>query len=69
MTMLMHTHSPFERAPASMKKQNNVRVDTGTTHMAAIKRFCFGALMVLGAAGALTAVIALKAAIYYWRFH
>jgi hypothetical protein len=68
MTMLMHTHGPFERAPASMS-QIPARADTAALRLAAIKRFCFGALTVLAAFGALTAVIALKAAIYYWRFH
>jgi hypothetical protein len=68
MTMLMHTHGPFERAPASMS-QNTTGVDTAAVRLVAIKRFCFGALTVLAAFGALTAVIALKAAIYYWRFH
>jgi hypothetical protein len=36
---------------------------------AVIKRFCLCVLTVLLAGGALTAVIALKTAIYFWRFH
>jgi hypothetical protein len=67
MTMLAHTHGPFERAPAS--RQNAVSAETAAARRAAIKQFCIGALTVLAAFGALTAVIALKAAIYYWRFH
>jgi hypothetical protein len=69
MTMLAHTHAPFERAPASIKRQNTVSAETAAARRAAIKQFCIGALTVLAAFGALTAVIALKAAIYYWRFH
>jgi hypothetical protein len=69
MTMLMHTHGRFERAPTSIAKQNAIRTDTAATRRAAIRRFCIGALTVLAAFGALTAVVALKAAIYYWRFH
>lgn len=69
MTMLLHTHGPFERVPASMPRANTAQPDAAAIRMAAIKRFCFGALTVLAAFGALTAVIALKAAIYYWRFH
>ena len=68
MTMLLHTHGPFERAPASLK-QNAAGADTSAMRLAAIKRFCFGVLTILAAFGALAAVIALKAAIYYWRFH
>jgi hypothetical protein len=69
MTMLMHIHGPFERVPASIKRQSTVSAETAENHLAAAKRFCIGALMVLAAFGALAAVIALKAAIYYWRFH
>ena len=69
MTMLMHTHGPFERAPAPMPRANTANADAAAMRLAAIKRFCFGALGVLAATGALAAVIALKAAIYYWRFH
>jgi hypothetical protein len=69
MTMLLHTHSPFERVPASMPKANAANAEVAAMRMAAMKRFFIGALTVLAAFGALTAVIALKAAIYYWRFH
>jgi hypothetical protein len=34
-----------------------------------IRRVCISALTVLGAGAALAAIIGLKAAIYYWRFH
>ncbi len=69
MTMLMHSHSPFEQVPASKQTPNAATAEASAMRAAAIKRFCFGALTVLAAFGALTAVIALKAAIYYWRFH
>jgi hypothetical protein len=68
MTMLMHTHRPFERAPSLIGRQNTVGADTAAARRAAIKRFCISALTVLAAFGALTAIVALKAAIYYWRF-
>jgi hypothetical protein len=69
MTMLLHTHGPFERAPASITRQNTDNANAAAARRAAVKRFCISALTVLAAFGALTAVIALKAAIYYWRFH
>jgi hypothetical protein len=69
MTMLMHTRGPFQRAPSSMTRQNTIRVAAAAARLAVVKRFCIGALTVLAAGGALTAIIALKAAIYYWRFH
>jgi hypothetical protein len=69
MTMLTHTHGPFGRAPAPGRRQNAAQASTAATRQAAIKHFCISALTVLAAFGALTAVVALKAAIYYWRFH
>ena len=69
MTMLMHNHGPFERAPSPTTRRNNVSAGAAAERRAVIKRFCISALTVLAAVGALTAIIALKAAIYYWRFH
>ena len=69
MTMLMHTRGPLERAALSNIKRNITRDGSAAQNLAMIKRFCLGALTVLAAGGALAAVIALKAAIYYWRFH
>jgi hypothetical protein len=37
--------------------------------LATIKRFCVCAVMALAAGGAVTAVIGLKTAAYFWRFH
>jgi hypothetical protein len=69
MTMLTHIGGPSNRARYSSARQVTASRGTAKAHLATIKRFCMGALMVLMAAGALTGVIALKAAIYYWRFH
>jgi hypothetical protein len=69
MTMLMHARHPFERAPSSMERRNTIREGAAQAHRAMIKRFCIGALTVLAAGGAIAAIIALKAAIYFWVFH
>jgi hypothetical protein len=68
MTMLMHTRDPFERAPSLMERRDTIREGAAEAHLAMIKRFCMCALTVLAAGGAIAAIIALKAAIYYWRF-
>ncbi len=68
MTMLMHTHGSLEQAPSSMRRRT-FGVAISATRLAAIKRLCIGALTVLAAFGAITAIVALKAAVYYWRFH
>jgi hypothetical protein len=68
MTMLMHTRGPFERDPSSPVRRDTTSDGAAEARMAAIKRLCIGALWVLAATGALAAIIALKAAIYYWRF-
>ena len=41
----------------------------GAVRLAGIKRVCLGALTVLLAGGGLAAIIALKTAIYFTRFH
>ena len=69
MTMLMHTRDPFQRAPSSMGRRDTVREGAAEAHLAMIKRFCISALTVLAAGGAIAAIIALKAAIYFWVFH
>jgi hypothetical protein len=45
------------------------RLAIGGARLALTRRLWRRALVVLAAAGALTAIIGLKAAIYYWRFH
>jgi hypothetical protein len=69
MTILTHMGGPSKRTRYSSARQGTFGKGAAKAHLATIKRFCIGALMVLMAAGALTGVIALKAAIYYWRFH
>jgi hypothetical protein len=69
MTMLIHTRGPFERAAVSSGNQDVVAKDAAKANLATIKRFCMRALPVLIAAAALSGIIALKAAIYFWRFH
>jgi hypothetical protein len=69
MTMLMHTRGPLERVPCSSEGQETAGAGAGRPRLATIKRICIGALTVLAATGALAAIIGLKAAIYYWRFH
>jgi hypothetical protein len=69
---------PSDRFELDLKNQGNPfvaqfgwfkRLAMRESHRAAIKRFCIGVLTVLAATGALAAIIGLKAAIYYWRFH
>jgi hypothetical protein len=69
MTILTHMGGPAKRTGYSTARQDAVGKGAAKAHLATIKHFCICALTVLMAAGALTAVIALKAAIYYWRFH
>jgi hypothetical protein len=69
MSMLMHTRGRFGPAPASPERRDTNREAAAQGRLALIKRVCRHALVVLAAAGALAAIIALKAAIYYWRFH
>ena len=68
MTMLMHTRGPLELATCSSQKARYVAARLAAA-LAIIKRLCFGGLMVLAAGGALAAIIALKAAIFFWVFH
>jgi hypothetical protein len=68
MTMLMHTRGPLERAPYSSQRRDTVAARPAAAHLAMIRRFCVGGLTVLAAGGALAAIIALKAAIF-WVFH
>jgi hypothetical protein len=69
MTMMMQTRHPFERAPSSMETRDAIREGAAEAHLVMIKRFCISALTVLAAGGAIAAIIALKAAIYFWVFH
>jgi hypothetical protein len=69
MTMLMHSRDPFGRAPGSTEKRETNGEAAAQARLALIKRVGRHALVVLAAGGALTVIVALKAAIYYWRFH
>jgi len=69
MTILMHTWRPFERDACSTTRRNTIGVGAAAARRALIKRFCINALTVLAAGGAIISIIALKAAIYYWRVH
>ena len=69
MTMLTHTRGPLERAPYSPQRRDTVAAPPAAAHLAMIKRFCMCALTVLAAGGAIAAIIALKAAIFFWVFH
>jgi hypothetical protein len=69
---------PSDRFELDLENQGNPfvaqlgwfkRLAMRESHRTAIKRFCLGALTVLAATGALAAIVGLKAAIYYWRFH
>jgi hypothetical protein len=69
MTMPMHSGNSFKSAPRSSRQRQPIAAGGAQTRLSIIKRFGIGALKVLAASGALTAIVALKAAIYFWRFH
>jgi hypothetical protein len=59
----------FEDSLHSPKRQNIVRAGTARMRLAAIKRFCLGALPILSMGGLLVGLVALRTAIYFSRFH
>ena len=65
--MAMLTHD-LERTLHPSEEPLQAESGTAVAHLAVIKRVCLGMLTVLLAGGALAAVIALKTAIYFWRF-
>jgi hypothetical protein len=69
MTMLTHTHGPFERSSHSQQKRDAVRADAADARLAAIKRICLCACAALLAGSAMAAIIALRTAIYLERFN
>jgi hypothetical protein len=69
MTMLMHTGGSFKPAPRPSLQRQPISAGSAQMRLSIIRRFGVGALKVLAASGALTAIVALKAAIYFWRFH
>jgi hypothetical protein len=66
--MAMLTHG-FERPVRSTGTQRLAQADSANAHLAMIKRVCLIASTLLLAGGALAAIIALKTAIYFARFH
>ena len=66
--MAMLTHD-FERPVRATGKLRIARADSTNAHLAMIKRVCLIASTLLLAGGALAAIIALKTAIYFSRFH
>jgi hypothetical protein len=59
----------FEGSLHSPKQQSIVRAGTARMRLAAIKRFCLGALPLLLTAALLVGLAALRTAIYFSRFH
>jgi hypothetical protein len=69
MTMLTHPRRPLERAPYSAARRQALGPREADARLAKIGQFCMCAFTILLAVGALTGVIALKAAIYLSRLH
>lgn len=69
MTMLTHIRSPFTPVSYSSERRDSAGADTANAHMATIKRFCLCALVALVAGGGVGAILALRTAAYFWRFH
>lgn len=67
--MLRHTSGPFEPTRHSSQPQNRVAARPPAAYLAMVRRFGLGALTVLAAGAALAAVIALKAALFFWAYH
>lgn len=65
MTMLTHTRGPFKPAPYSSERRDTVAGSAARAHLTMIKRFCTCALTILAAGGAIAAIVALKAAIFF----
>lgn len=66
--MAMLTHD-FGRPVRASGKQRLPQADSADARLAMIKRFCVIASTLLLAGGALAAIITLKTAIYFARFH
>jgi hypothetical protein len=69
MTMLTHIHTPRERAAYSLARPDTIASGATRARIAAIKRACWSAVMILLAGGALTGIVALKASVYFRRYH
>jgi tetrahydromethanopterin S-methyltransferase subunit E len=69
MTMLMHTGSSFKPVRHSPDGQATAGTVAAHAHLAMIKRFCISTLTVLAVGGAVTAIVAFKAALSVWVYH
>ena len=69
MTMLTHTHTPFERSPCAPQRRDAVPAGAAGTRLATIKRICLRTSVALLAGGAMAGIIALRAVIYLARFN
>lgn len=72
MTMLTHTHSPFEHrsySSRSLDAKAGAKTDAAGARLATIKRICLCAGAALLAGGAMAGIIALRTAIYLERFN
>jgi hypothetical protein len=58
---------PFERARHSSGSPRSAEAGRAAAHLAMIKRFCMDAIAILAVTGALTAIMALKVAIFLPR--
>ena len=69
MTMLTHTHGPFERSSYSPQQRDAARADATSTRLAAIRRLCLCVCAALLGGSAVAGIIALRTAIYLARFN
>jgi hypothetical protein len=67
MPMLAHIRGPFEPAPCSSGRHGTAAAGTDA-QLAMIKRFYLWAVAILLACG-VVGLIALRTAIFVWRFH
>jgi hypothetical protein len=68
MTMLTDIRSPFKPAPYSSGRHDWIGAGPDA-HSAMISRFYLWAFAILLAGGATVGLIALRTAIFVWRFH
>jgi hypothetical protein len=65
MPMLAHIHGPFKPAPYSSGRHDAARAGADA-HLTMIKRWAF---VILLAGGGAAGLIALRTAIFVWRYH
>jgi len=69
MTMIAHGHGPFDAAVHSSPARGSTVTTAAEARRPMIKRLCIDALAMLALGGVGTAVVALRAALYFWRYH